>query len=71
MFFQPGQTGVHILGDVPAYVECKVMAAVEKDDHSLFVGEVVNAEIRQFPPERPDDAIRTFKDLGENVFYGG
>jgi len=47
------------------------MAAVEKDDHSLFVGEVVNAEVRQIPPGRPDDAILTLKDLGENVFYGG
>jgi len=69
--FEPGMTGAPILLDVPAYVECKVVAAVEKGDHSLFVGEVVNAEVRQIPPGRPDDAILTLKDLGENVFYGG
>lgn len=69
--FQPGITGAPVLEKVPAYVECKLIAGVEKGDHSLFVGEVLSAGVRKMPPGRPDDATLTLKDLGENVFYGG
>ena len=48
-----------------------VVDTVEKGDHSLFVGEVVNAGVTQQPEGRADDATLWLKDLGEKVFYGG
>ena len=44
---------------------------MEKGDHSLFVGEVVDAGVTKQPEGRADDATLWLKDLGEKVFYGG
>ena len=44
---------------------------VEKGDHSVFVGEVIDAGVPNPPEGRADDAILLLKDLGEKVFYGG
>ena len=44
---------------------------IEKGDHSIFVGKVVNAGVHKVPAGRPDDATLTLRDLGEKVFYGG
>jgi len=43
----------------------------ERGDHSLFVGEVVDAGTRGEPAGRPDDQTLTLRDLGEKTFYGG
>jgi flavin reductase (DIM6/NTAB) family NADH-FMN oxidoreductase RutF len=56
---------------VPAFVECSLLETVEKGDHSIFVGEVVNAGVSRAPEGRPDDATLTLGDLGEKTFYGG
>jgi flavin reductase (DIM6/NTAB) family NADH-FMN oxidoreductase RutF len=69
--FRPGQTGSPILTNAPAFVECQVVATVEKGDHSVFVGEVVAAGVTKPPNGRADDATLWLKDLGEKVFYGG
>jgi flavin reductase (DIM6/NTAB) family NADH-FMN oxidoreductase RutF len=69
--FRPGQTGAPILTNAPAFVECQVVATVEKGDHSVFVGEVVAAGVTKAPNGRADDATLWLKDLGEKVFYGG
>lgn len=69
--FHAGSTGAPILESTPAYVECKLVQTVEIGDHSIFVGEVVDAGISQQPEGRADDATLWLKDLGENVFYGG
>lgn len=69
--FRPGQTGAPILTNAPAFVECQVVATVEKGDHSVFVGEVVAAGVTKPPSGRADDATLWLKDLGEKVFYGG
>ena len=60
-----------ILEKVPAFVECSLVETVEKGDHSIFVGEVIEAGTNLQPSGRPDDATLTLKDLGEKVFYGG
>jgi len=44
---------------------------VERGDHSIFVGEVVDAGLTQEIGGRPDDATLWMKDLGEKTFYGG
>jgi flavin reductase (DIM6/NTAB) family NADH-FMN oxidoreductase RutF len=69
--FRAGTTGAPILGNAPAYVECRLVATVEKGDHSIFVGEVVEAGVAKPPEGRADDATLWLKELGEKVFYGG
>ncbi|MGD8698711.1 MAG: flavin reductase family protein [Gemmatimonadales bacterium] len=69
--FHAGSTGAPILDGCPAYVECRLIETVERGDHSVFVGEVVDAGVAQSPAGRPDDAILMLKDLGEKIFYGG
>jgi flavin reductase (DIM6/NTAB) family NADH-FMN oxidoreductase RutF len=63
--------GVPLLANASAWVECKLVNTIEGADHSIFVGEVTEAGVRQEPEGRADDAILWMKDLGERVFYGG
>jgi len=63
--------GVPLLTNAPAWVECKLVNTIEGADHSIFIGEVTEAGVRQEPDGRADDAILWMKDLGERVFYGG
>ncbi len=69
--FSAGRTGAPILAKAAAFVECKLVETVEKGDHSLFVGEVVEAGLAAPIEGRPDDRTLTLKDLGEKTFYGG
>ena len=69
--FRAGSTGAPILANTPAYVECRLVDTVERGDHSIFVGEVVDAGVAQAPSGRADDATLWLKELGDNVFYGG
>jgi flavin reductase (DIM6/NTAB) family NADH-FMN oxidoreductase RutF len=69
--FTVGSTGSPILQSAPAHVECKLVGTVEKGDHSVFVGEVVGAGVKNDISGRPDDATLWLKDLGEKTFYGG
>ncbi len=69
--FKSGTTGAPILDNAPAAVECRIAEIVERGDHHIVVGEVVNASVSQAPEGRPDDAILHMRELGDNVFYGG
>jgi flavin reductase (DIM6/NTAB) family NADH-FMN oxidoreductase RutF len=69
--FRPGTTGAPILEKAPAFVECRLVDSVERGDHSVFVGEVVEVGVTKSPDGRADDATLWLKDLGPNVFYGG
>lgn len=69
--FRAGSTGAPLLESAPAYVECALRQTVEKGDHSVFLGEVVDAGISEAPDGRPDAATLTLRDLGDKVFYGG
>jgi flavin reductase (DIM6/NTAB) family NADH-FMN oxidoreductase RutF len=70
--FTPGATvKAPVLDKAPAHVECKVVEAVKKGDHTLFVAEVVEARVKTPPAGRADDAILWLKELGEKVYYGG
>jgi len=40
-------TGCPILKDTLGYVECQVVDAVEKGDHTIFVGEVIGAGVHR------------------------
>ena len=69
--FRSGSTGAPILEGTPAFVECRLVDTVEKGDHSVFLGEVVNAGVSSQPDGRADEATLWLRDLGANVFYGG
>ena len=69
--FRAGSTGAPILTATPAFVECRLVDTVERGDHSIFVGEVVDAGVAKAPTGRADDATLWLRELGDNVFYGG
>jgi flavin reductase (DIM6/NTAB) family NADH-FMN oxidoreductase RutF len=69
--FRAGVTGAPILTNTPAFVECTLEATVEKGDHSVFVGKVVEAGVAKQPEGRADDATLWLKELGDKMFYGG
>lgn len=69
--FRRGATGAPLLENTPAYVDCKLVDTIERGDHTIMVGEVVDAGVGRQPEGRPDDATLWMKDLGEKTFYGG
>lgn len=69
--YHKGTTGAPILTEAPGAVECKVVEVIEKGDHHIVLGEVVEAHLSRPITGRPDVAILEMKDLGDNVFYGG
>jgi len=42
---RPGETGAAILLDAPAAFECRVMESIQRGDHSIFIGEVISANV--------------------------
>jgi flavin reductase (DIM6/NTAB) family NADH-FMN oxidoreductase RutF len=69
--FRWGVTGAPVLERTPAAIECRLVDSVERGDHSIFVGEVVEVSLAKQPEGRADDATLWLKDLGPNIFYGG
>ena len=69
--YTAGKNGCPILDLAPAFLECQLVETVEKGDHSVFVGEVVDAGLRSEIEGRADEATLIMSELGENVFYGG
>jgi flavin reductase (DIM6/NTAB) family NADH-FMN oxidoreductase RutF len=69
--FRTGETGAPLLDSTPAFVDCKLVHTYESGDHSVFVGEVVDAGVAKEPEGRADDATLWLKELGEKTFYGG
>jgi flavin reductase (DIM6/NTAB) family NADH-FMN oxidoreductase RutF len=61
--FESGTTGAPILVDPPAWFECRVVDEIGGGDHTIFVGEVVEAGSRR------DEEPLTLRDTG--FFYGG
>ena len=69
--YHKGITGAPILEVTPAFVECEVVEIVDKGDHAIVVGKVVDAGVSKEPEGRADDTILWMKDLGPKLFYGG
>jgi flavin reductase (DIM6/NTAB) family NADH-FMN oxidoreductase RutF len=61
--YETHTTGAPILVDAPAWWECNVTDIVERGDHAIVVGEVIEAGVR-----RETDPL-TLKECGVN--YGG
>lgn len=66
-----GETGAPLLESAAAFLECRLVDTLERGDHSIFLGEVVEAGVSSAPEGRPDDLTLILKDLGEKTFYGG
>ena len=70
--FAPGSTvRAPVLDRSPGHIECRVIDAVKKGDHTLFIGEVLEARVKNAPTGRADDAVLWLKELGDKVYYGG
>lgn len=63
--FHDGATGSPILDQAPAYVDCEVRQAVDCGGHTLFIGEVVDAD---FQAEEDTEVLR-MEDT--RMSYGG
>ncbi len=62
--FEAGpETGCPLMLNSPAWWECKLVGEVAQGDHTLFVGEVLEAGVRQ---EKPAILLRD-----HNLNYGG
>jgi flavin reductase (DIM6/NTAB) family NADH-FMN oxidoreductase RutF len=69
--FSNGKSGAPILGSAAAFLDCSLTDTVERGDHSIFVGEVVDIGVNEEISGRPDDVTLALRDLGEKTFYGG
>ena len=63
--FHDGVTGAPILDQAPAYLDCEVRQAVEVGNHTLFIGEVVDAGFQA----AEDTEVLRMEDTRMN--YGG
>jgi flavin reductase (DIM6/NTAB) family NADH-FMN oxidoreductase RutF len=61
--YETHTTGAPVLADAPAWWECEVTDIVERGDHAIVVGQVIEAGVR-----READPL-TLKECGVN--YGG
>ena len=69
--FSQGKSGSPILSNAAAFVDCTLIDSVERGDHSVFVGEVIDAGVFREASGRADAETLTLADLGPTVFYGG
>ena len=69
--FSIGKSGSPILDNAMAYLEFSVQNSIVCGDHTIILGEVVEAGINCDINGRPDEKTLVLKDLGEKVFYGG
>jgi flavin reductase (DIM6/NTAB) family NADH-FMN oxidoreductase RutF len=69
--FQAGKTGAPVLDSAPAFIECQVVGSLARGDHTVYLGEVIEAGVRIEIEGRPDEAALWLKDMGGKIFYGG
>lgn len=69
--FRTGSTGAPILEAGRAWIECRLIETLEMGDHSIFLGEVVDAGVNGKVDGRADADTLVLGDLGEKTFYGG
>jgi flavin reductase (DIM6/NTAB) family NADH-FMN oxidoreductase RutF len=61
--YTTGQTGAPLFEEAFAHLECRVVNRMEAGDHTVFLGEVVSADLK-----RPADILT---DLDTPMEYGG
>ena len=45
--YEPGSNGCPLLKETPAFLECRVVELVEKGDHLVVIGEVMEAGVKK------------------------
>lgn len=65
--FQWGRTSAPVLKNTPAFVERRLVTTVEEGDHSIILGEFVDAGVNLKPEGRAYDATLLMKDLGDKT----
>jgi flavin reductase (DIM6/NTAB) family NADH-FMN oxidoreductase RutF len=48
--YRRGESGMLLLDDALAHLECRIVASHDAGDHTLFIGEVESASARSVPP---------------------
>lgn len=61
--YSTGETGAPLFDDAFAHLECRVASKLEAGDHTVYLGEVVGAELK-----RPADILT---DFDTPMDYGG
>lgn len=69
--FSSGKSGAPVFARAAGFLDCKLVDTLERGDHSLFLGEVIDAGGATAISGRPDAVTLGLADLGENTFYGG
>jgi flavin reductase (DIM6/NTAB) family NADH-FMN oxidoreductase RutF len=69
--FRTGKSGAPVLTSAAAFLECALVGSIERGDHSVFAGEVLEAGVVGRVEGRPDEVALWVQDLGDDVFYGG
>jgi flavin reductase (DIM6/NTAB) family NADH-FMN oxidoreductase RutF len=69
--FSRARSGLPLLDNAVAVLECELRAVLEFGDHHPMIAEVVDAHVRLPEQERPDRMMLHLRELGEKVFYGG
>ena len=54
-----------------AFFECSLVDTLERGDHSVFLGQVIEASVNREISGRPDAMTLALADLGEKTLYGG
>ena len=62
-----GSTGTPVMDNTPAFVECRLLTTVEEGDHSIFIGEVVDAGVIQEYEGYADEVTLLLKDPDEKI----
>jgi flavin reductase (DIM6/NTAB) family NADH-FMN oxidoreductase RutF len=69
--YKVSDTGLPLLHDAPAVLECTLRGVLEYGDHHPVIGEVTQAFLRLPEQDRPDKMILHLREMGETIFYGG
>jgi flavin reductase (DIM6/NTAB) family NADH-FMN oxidoreductase RutF len=69
--FARSPSGLPLLHDAPAVLECTVRGVMEFGDHHPIMGEVTEVFMRLPEQDRPDKMILHLAEMGETIFYGG
>ena len=64
-------SGLPLLHDAPAVLECTVRGVMEFGDHHPVMAEVTEVFMRLPELDRPDKMTLHLWEMGETIFYGG
>jgi flavin reductase (DIM6/NTAB) family NADH-FMN oxidoreductase RutF len=64
-------SGLPLLHDAPAVLECTVRGVMEYGDHHPVMAEITEVYMRLPQQDRPDKMILHLMEMGETIFYGG